>query len=145
LLLPVFITLFLAACGDENEDEDDDTYTSINGGQSSHNTGQNCLRCHNAGGEPVFTVAGTVYQKQDLTSPLPNVKIEFHSGPNASGNLIHTIEVDALGNFYTTNAISWGSGLYVSVTGTTTTSMSFTITEGQCGRCHGVNETVVFG
>ena len=141
------MTLFLTACGDE--DNDDKTATSVNGGQESHNVGQNCLSCHKAGGpgEPVFTVAGSVYQKLDLTLPLPNVKIQFHDDPNATGTLIHSIEVDAFGNFYTTNGIVWGSGLYVSVAvpGTATSSMSFSITDGECGRCHGVTEIVVNG
>ncbi|MFV1984885.1 MAG: hypothetical protein ACC657_15165 [Thiohalomonadales bacterium] len=140
------LTLFLTACGHE-DDDDNETYISSNGGQKSHNTGQNCLSCHKSGNEVIFTVAGTVYQIQDLTLVLPNVKIQFHDGPNTSGNLIHSIDVDALGNFYTTNALSWGNGLYVSVVvpDGVTNSMSFVVTEGECGRCHGVNENQIYG
>lgn len=131
------------ACGHEEEDSND-VAISRNGGQSSHNTGQNCLSCHQSGNEYIFSTAGSVYQQQNLTAPLPNVKILFHDGPNASGNLIHSIEVDALGNFYTTDAITWGNGLYVSVEvpgKPITSSMSFTVNEGACGRCHD-NKTV---
>jgi len=140
------MSLILIACSD-GDNENEDVEISTNGERESHHIGMNCLNCHNGGGLPVFTAAGTVYQVMNTTLTLPNVRINFHSGPNATGTLEHTIEVDALGNFYTTETIAWGSGLYLSVTvpGGATTSMSFAITNGACGSCHGNSEVVIFG
>jgi hypothetical protein len=142
-IISVF-ALFLTSCGHEEEDSPDVAISS-NGSKSSHNTGQNCLNCHQSGNEYIFSTAGTVYQQQNLTAPLANVKIVFHDGPNASGNLIYSIEVDALGNFYTTDAIAWENGLYVSVEvpgQAITSSMSFTVNEGACGRCHAIDKNI---
>jgi len=148
LFLISILSLYLTACGHEDEDSQDIAISS-NGGQKSHNTGQDCLSCHQSGNEYIFSTAGTVYQQQNLTAPLPNVKIVFHDGPNASGNLIHSIEVDALGNFYTTDAIAGGSGLFISVDVAgkpITNSMLFAIKSGQCWTCHNIKNTgVIYG
>ena len=70
----------------------------------SHNMGQNCLNCHKSGGsgEGWFSLAGTVYDSLK-TATLPNSTVKLYSGPNGTGSLIGIIEVDGLGNFYTTN------------------------------------------
>ncbi len=61
LLASVFI--ISQACEEnENEGENKSKISSFNSTES-HNTGQNCMECHIAGGdgEGWFTAAGTVY------------------------------------------------------------------------------------
>ncbi len=135
LLLGVF--LLFTACEKENENE---TKISKNNTDESHNTGKNCMNCHKNGGsgEGWFTVAGSVYGSS-LTNPYPNAIVRFTTSAQNTGTLVKSIEVDALGNFFTTETIDFGSGLYVSVLGTSgeVKHMSSKITTGQCNGCHG--------
>jgi len=136
-MLLLALSLLILACENENENE---TSISTNFSSESHNTGKNCMNCHKSGGngEGLFIVAGSVYQSS-LTSPFPNGTVRLTSSAQNTGNLIKSIEVDALGNFYTTQAIDFGTGLYVSVLGTNgeVKHMSSKITTGQCNNCHG--------
>jgi len=114
--------------------------SSANGGNKSHKVGQNCMNCHNPGGsgssEGVWQVAGTVYD-QTGTSASPNGTIQFWTGPNGTGTLKYTMEVDAKGNFYTSGSIVLTAGLYPAVTGAKSTKfMSSPATTGACNSCH---------
>jgi len=112
---------------------------SSNGSSESHNMGQNCMNCHQNGGpgEGWFTVAGTIYNELN-NSPTPNGLVELYTGPNGTGTLAYTLEVDSKGNFYTTNKINFGNGLYpVSVASQTRRYMPDAVTTGQCNSCHG--------
>lgn len=115
------------------------TNISSTGGNKSHNMGENCMNCHKSGGkgEGWFNIAGTAY-KTDASSTYANVTVKLYTGPNATGTLKYTINGDAKGNFYTTEAIDFGSGLYPVVSGTGNASfMSSAITSGACNNCHG--------
>lgn len=117
------------------------TNISAKGSSKSHNIGKNCMTCHTSGGEGAeagwFQTAGTVYDSVQNTIN-PNATVYLYTGPNGTGTLKHTIQVDDLGNFYTTEAIDFGSGLYPAVQGNTQTKYMFsTITTGQCNSCHG--------
>jgi hypothetical protein len=97
------------------------------------------MSCHQSGGsgEGWFTVAGTVYDSTK-TTPFPNATVVFFTGPLGTGNLVLEIEVDGLGNFYTTESIDFGNGSYVLVTGHQETKhMNSKISTGQCNSCHG--------
>ncbi len=138
LLLAVLIistvTVFQSCSKGKNE-----TKISNYNDTESHKAGRNCMNCHYDGGsgEGWFTIAGTVYDSLK-NSPYPNATIRLYSGPNGTGSLMGTIEVDGLGNFYTTNQINFENGLYVSVSGNTTTKNMITpINSGQCNSCHG--------
>jgi len=135
-LLVVFslIMLVMVSCEENNE-----TKISKYNSSDSHNAGLNCMTCHTQGGEGEgrFEVAGTVYES-NRTTTFPNATVRFYSGPNGTGDLKYTIQVDALGNFYTTEGISFGSGLYVSVEGDQQTNhMPSSLTTGACNSCHG--------
>ncbi|HQE34903.1 hypothetical protein C3L50_03610 [Flavobacterium alvei] len=111
---------------------------SKSGSTESHNMGQNCMNCHKPGGgeAPAWKVAGTVYNEA-LTATNSNATVKLYTGPNETGILKYTIQVDAKGNFYTTSAIDFTGGLYPSVTGATSTySMSTPIETGACNSCH---------
>lgn len=137
--LALSASIFIACEKDDNEFEENISY---NFETESHNMGQNCMNCHNSNGpgEGIFNVAGTVYDSLQ-TNPLANGKVELFDAPSG-GNLVATLEVDGKGNFFTTNAIDFGTGLYPRVTSFTgkVKSMSIPLTTGACNGCHGVNQ-----
>ncbi len=129
----IITLLFLQSCGKNV------TNISKHNSNESHNEGQNCMSCHVKGGEGEgrFTVAGTVYDSLKVNT-YPNAIIELYTGTNGTGTVQNTIEVDAKGNFYTTENIKFGNGLYPSVTGSTSSfHMLSPLTSGQCNNCHG--------
>jgi len=98
-------------------------------------------------GEGWFTVSGTVY-KSDKTTAYPNGTVKLYSVANQGGTLVKSIQVDGRGNFYTTETISFSSGLYPAVeySGQTNTMQS-TTTSGRCYTCHvsgGVAGNVIY-
>ncbi len=119
--------------------ESSEAKISHHNGNKSHNMGQACMNCHKQGGsgESIFNVAATVYDTT-MNSVFPNTTVRLYTGANGSGTLKYTIEVDAKGNFYTTESIDFTNGLYPAVTGTQGTKyMSSSITTGNCASCHG--------
>lgn len=137
LILALFTFILLSACEKENENE---TKISWNNTDESHNSGQNCMSCHisGGGGEGWFTVAGSLYDKTQINA-YPNGSVKITTEPNGAGTLVKTIENDSKGNFFTTESIDFGSGLYVGVYGTSGKQkfMSSKITNGSCNSCHG--------
>ncbi|PLX13804.1 MAG: hypothetical protein C0597_11005 [Marinilabiliales bacterium] len=137
LILGSMIILFaLQSCEDENENE---TKISSYNSSESHNTGQDCMSCHKEGGsgEGVFTVAGTVYQSNQTTT-YPEATVKLYSEANGTETLFASIEVDQRGNFYTTQQIAFGDGLYARVDGSSGTKyMVSSLTTGACSSCHG--------
>jgi hypothetical protein len=134
-LIPILI---LTGCENGNEGDENETVISGYGDTESHRAGANCLSCHTAGGsgEGRFTIAGTVYQA-DGTTVYPNTTVKLYTGANASGDLVITVEVDGNGNFYTTEAVDWGAGLYPTVSSDNETrSMSSPTGSGACNSCH---------
>jgi hypothetical protein len=99
------------------------------------------MDCHYDGNNPyVYTVAGTVYQLNDFNSIYPDATINFYSGPNGTGTLVGTMEVDANGNFYTTQAMDFSTGVYPVIEGTAGEPLIYMgnfITHGECNSCHG--------
>lgn len=132
-LLSILFVFLLAgflfqSCEDDDESE-------------SHNTGQNCMSCHTSGGSGhgVFTVAGSVYDNSK-EFVLPNASIRLYTEVNGTGNLVTTLQSDKKGNFYTTETIDFGTGLYVLVEGKTATKhMISSLTTGACNSCHGLS------
>jgi len=136
LFLVGIITLLLISCRSDNNKKNISKYLS----ERSHNMGMNCMNCHKEGGEGEgwFVAAGTVYDEQ-LVNTYPGATVKLYSGPNGTGTLVHTIEVDTKGNFHTTEDIDFGAGLYPVVVGNLETKyMSSAISAGQCNSCHGV-------
>jgi len=99
------------------------------------------MSCHSVGtGNPyIYSIAGTVYQQADPTQVYPNATIYLHTQANSGGDLIATIEVDANGNFFTTQPVNFSAGLYPSIVGNSTDAplyMPLAVTTGQCNSCH---------
>jgi hypothetical protein len=69
----------------------------------------------------------------------------LYTGPGGTGTLKYTLIADGSGNFHTTQAVDFGTGLYPAVQGKTNTFyMSMSITMGQCNGCHGVTTNRIF-
>ena len=150
-LKPLLVAIMLSslfACSDDMGGDDDVMKVSKNDSFDSHNAGQTCQDCHRNGGNGsgIFTVAGTVYQMNNLDQVYPNTTIHLYTQPNGQGSLVTSIEVDANGNFYTTADINWGAGLYTAVTSVMGTNyMSSSVDRGDCNSCHdNVTESRIF-
>jgi hypothetical protein len=151
LCLVIYFSIFsLYGCGDifKDEDEDAENMVCLHGERESHYTGENCMSCHTAGGEGEgnFSVAGSVYKK-DQSTTLINSTVIFYTQPEGKGEKILTLEVDGLGNFYTTNALDLSNGLYPSLLSPNgeTQHMSTKTTTGQCTSCHGTSTDRIWG
>lgn len=136
----------LQSCDDSKQGECTNKI-SQSGDDESHRNGENCMSCHVAGGsgEGCFIVAGSVYDNTQ-TNPVNSGTVNLHTGPNGTGSLIATIQVDSKGNFYTTDQVNFGAGVYPSYTNTSgqTNYMGSSIATGQCGSCHNVITGKIF-
>lgn len=135
LLIGLIVVLF--ACEKENDGEEVGGQSTVSG--TSHNTGKNCLSCHQ------FTAAGSVYNKA-LSSGFPGALVKLTTQANGAGTVLGTFTVNKSGSFYTSSSINYGTGIYVSVTGSSgsTKYMSSAITTGACNSCHGSSTSKVW-
>lgn len=134
----VFIILmlcaFVVAC-EKFRPSDPATSISRLGGTKSHNNGQNCMNCHyqGGGGPGWFTLAGSVFGNFE------GATIELYSDFTTT-ELVKVIQVDALGNAYTTEPINYtADGLVVGVRDANgdINFMGDKLFHGQCNLCHG--------
>jgi hypothetical protein len=134
-LLVLGIAFGLFACEDEDGDEAEGQ-SSVSG--KSHNTGKDCMSCHR------FAAAGSVYNKA-LSSGFPGAVIKLTSQANGAGTVLGTFTTNKSGSFYTSSAINFGSGIFVSVTGNSGTvkHMNSAISSGACNSCHGASTSKV--
>lgn len=128
------MAIVLFACEEEEEVDGQSTLT-----ETSHNTGKNCMGCHK------FTAAGSVYNKS-MSAAFPGAVVKLTSQANGAGSVLGTFTVNKSGSFYTSNSINYGSGIYVSVTGSSgkVKHMSSAITTGACNSCHGTSASKVW-
>tara|TARA_B100001750_G_C15263774_1_gene474004 strand:- start:70 stop:600 length:531 start_codon:yes stop_codon:yes gene_type:complete len=132
-----------------------ETRESKIGGLLSHNSGQDCIECHSAegAGNGIYTVAGSVF-RVDQATPFPNIMVKFYPNKSRTGDPVTVLEVDGLGNFYTTKDImSEGKGdgeiglLYPSVVtddNRIDMPVAFSTSMGGCNSCHGVDIPRIF-
>lgn len=148
-LITTYLFISIQSCStsspyeDISSENENETNISAMGSNKSHNMGQNCMNCHNSGGEGegIFKVAGTVYNEAQ-TGTFPNATIKLFTGPDGTGTLKYTIAVDGKGNFYTTQPIDFSAELYPAVSnGNNTIYMGSSITSGQCNNCHTGTDT----
>jgi hypothetical protein len=135
-LLVLVISIGFFAC--ENEDDDQiEGQSNISG--SSHNTGKDCMSCHG------FAASGSVYNKA-LSSGFSGAVIKLTSQANGAGTVLGTFTTNKSGSFYTSGAINFGSGVFVSVAGNSGSvkHMSSPITTGACNSCHGSSTSKVW-
>ena len=140
------VLVMFSSCEKEGEGGNQ-TNISSNGSSESHNMGQNCMGCHQQGGqgEGWFTVAGTIYNQAN-SNPVSNGRVELYTGPNGTGNLAYSFDIDSRGNFYTTEKVNFGNGLYAAaVVSQSRRYMPDPVTTGQCNSCHGDSTHKIFG
>jgi len=106
----------------------------------SHNTGQNCMQCHqpNGPGLGLFVVAGSVYKDN---KGLQGAKIKLFADP-ARKVVLSELVSDKLGNFYTTQKGKLdypAKSVFVSVfspDGKVEKKMRGPKPSGACNQCH---------
>jgi cytochrome c553 len=132
--------IVIYSCNHANQlDENNSKY----GDDESHNMGMDCMQCHKKGGEGKgwFYIAGTAYNGENAAE---DVTVLIFSAPNGQGSIKNIIEGDKLGNFYTTDIIGFGTGLFPAVVyKNDTTFMSSSITYGSCNSCHGKTTSII--
>lgn len=119
----------------------DETKISENGQSESHNNGRDCMECHKSSGdgEGCFNIAGSVFNSGG--GNLSGGTVRLFSEPNAQGTLLATLQIDNLGNFFTTGDFVVGNGYYPQVEDANGNikNMPTLATSGSCNSCHGVN------
>lgn len=114
---------------------------SKHGETRSHNLGRNCMECHQAHGpgRGRFTVAGTLYD-ETTRAPSANGVLELKASPAADAKVVLTVEVDALGNFFSTEPLPFpDTPLFPtlrSADGSKRNAMPFPTINGACNQCH---------
>jgi mono/diheme cytochrome c family protein len=64
--------------------------------------------------------------------------VKLTTQPNGQGTVLATLTTDNSGNIRSSSSISFGTGLYVSASGTAGTKyMAAAIANGACSACHG--------
>jgi len=138
LVVLFFLTLLMTSC-DKFFIPENDSEISKFSEDESHEFGNNCMDCHHSAGagEGWFSLAGSV--KGDNKKATIELLYDTLSEP------IHKIEVDELGNFYTTNKIDFSTPYTVGVRKKNdgVRYMHSTITVGQCNLCHGATTEVL--
>jgi hypothetical protein len=153
LPLALAAALTASACdGPEPEPElmGDDSYVrdpaldidlvSRHGDAISHAAGDNCMRCHQERGPGPgrFTAAGTLHDEDG--EPHPDGVVELRTAPDGMGELVARIEVDGLGNFYTTEPLPLpDTSLFPTVyssDGARKNFMPFPTSSAACNVCH---------
>jgi hypothetical protein len=143
LLAAAMLVIFIAQSGCKKEDEGEAvTMSSHHNETLSHKNGDVCLSCHQTGGSGTghFVVAGSVY-KADLVVPDVNGTLFLWTRPGGTGSMIASVEVDGLGNFFTTASIMPSAGAYPQIKGSSGSfkSMPIVTTSANCNSCHGVS------
>lgn len=139
ILLYLSMLLILNACDDDFFEKNEfEEMTSEHGEDESHENGKNCMSCHytEGDGEGWFSLAGTVYA--DDYDKFNHAKIVLE---DQQSNVLKIVEVDELGNFYTTDEINFAKGLKVSIDfNGKIIPMNSSLYVGQCNLCHGDGE-----
>ena len=113
----------------ENEQQE-----SKSGDDESHYFGNNCMNCHytEGQGEGWFSIAGSI--EGNINNAL------VHLYTDTTQNAIKTLEIDGLGNFFSTDAFDFSGGVNVGIEDPSGAIkfMPDKIFNGQCNLCHGV-------
>ena len=123
-----------AACGGSGSGPTASASGATGGGSrltTSHNAGRDCLGCHRD-----FRVAGTVYRADG--SSYPGATVRLTTAADGGGSVVLAVSTDASGNFYSSQAVTFGSGLYADVAGSggARRSMKAVVASGACNSCH---------
>ncbi|HEX9190271.1 MAG TPA: hypothetical protein VGB87_24555 [Vicinamibacteria bacterium] len=137
-VIAVALAAAAAACGGTDGSP---TGTAPGGGgssasASSHNAGRDCLECHRE-----LRVAGTVYRADGST--YPGVAVRLTTAAEGQGTVVLTLATDRSGNFYSSQAVSFGSGLFADVAGSgARRAMPGPVASGACNSCHDASNRI---
>jgi hypothetical protein len=83
----------------------------------------------------------------DGTTTYPGAIVRLTTASGGGGTVVAALTADASGNFYTSSSINYGTGLYVTATGTggAVTPMTATVTSGACNGCHAAGNRIKVG
>jgi cytochrome c553 len=141
LFMTAIVAIIIPSC--KKEDGNEKKVSKHNETESISMSG-NCMTCHKAGGpgEGIFNVAGTVFVDSTGTQKQPNGFVKLYTEPNGGGTLAYSLEVDGIGNFYSTEGIDFSNGLYPSVfhANGNVQHMPQITTTGACNSCHGITQ-----
>lgn len=136
----VVFGLLAIGCGGEPEPTQSIRSVSQTGGTLSHKAHESCVSCHRPGGgtKEWFTAAGTVLWEGGTVQR--EGKVELNTAENGAGTMLASLEIDALGNFYTTEPLPLPDtelfpGILRSQTGKMVW-MPFSTSSGSCNFCH---------
>jgi len=135
----VFGIMLFVSCSDNYSTSPDNLMISFNDEEKSHRHGENCMDCHSTGQSEKheFNIAGSVFTDNG-ESPVVNGLVKFYEEPKGEGRLVYAVEIDAKGNFFSTEGIEVEEGVYPAIE-STTGNMYFMLTEvetGACSNCH---------
>ena len=146
LLVFSLIVIGISSCS-HYDDIQKNAKESIAGEDESHNSGQNCMSCHNASGsnEAVqeggwWNIAGTAFKSSG--SYAKEGSVELWTGPNRTGSLLYKLAIDDLGNFYTGKIVDFKGGVFpvlIDKNGNLNKAMQSSTLNGACNSCHGVS------
>lgn len=127
-VLAIFSLWFISCSKSEN-----DSNISRFNEDDSHYKGDNCMNCHytEGPGEGWFSAAGSVYGNYTNHS----VRIKDAN----TGALLRTIQIDRLGNLYTTETIDMQNGITIDIIdqqGNVVSVMQTVVFNAQCNLCH---------
>ena len=153
ILFPILLIFLLAACSDGNDPVvitdpagdippviDDSSGTSA----KSHNNGDTCIKggCHDGNKTQAFVTAGSVYvDSAGSAAYVDGASVHLYSD-QARTDLLQSIAVDQLGNFYSAQALDYGTnGLYVTLevfnpAGNIFINKPTPVPHGRCNICH---------
>lgn len=145
VILGLFFSLLVIACSHYDDLQKSGVESSSSA--SSHNNGQDCMKCHNspsneASSEAWWNVAGSVYKANGSANT--NARIELWSEPNGKGFRILGLNADKNGNFYTEKIVNFNKGCYpIAISGSDTIAMGAQFVGGGCNSCHGVSTSKI--
>ncbi|TAE83300.1 MAG: hypothetical protein EAY81_08550 [Bacteroidetes bacterium] len=147
----IILSLLVLSCSHYDELKKNGKESEANSSES-HNSGQNCMTCHNRGefDEAVieggwWNIAGTAYNT-NATTPASEGSIELWTGPGRTGEFVYKLPIDAKGNFYTAKVVDFKGGFYpvlLDKDGKVKKDMDSKTSTGACNSCHGVTETKI--
>jgi hypothetical protein len=121
------------------------------GSTESHNFGQDCMTCHQDAHNEAskeggwWNIAGSV-NDEAADEPFTNGVIELWSQQDRQGTLYYTLEIDALGNFYTEKIVNFNGTCFPVVVNKSTgeyEAMEQAFHSGGCNSCHGDTEDLI--
>ena len=105
---------------------------ACDGGSGTMRPGQDCLSCHKPGGEKPWTLAGTVFPTATSATNqgLADATIYITNANSAPV----TLTSNSVGNFYTSNALTFPVSVVITQAGNTVIMGS--APSGACNSCH---------